>query len=82
MGQDAAREPQLAAHGELVAMTFGAGGSLYFSASHDAGRTFSPPVKVSEAAIVPLNRHRGPRIAISRNTIVITAVTGRTPSRE
>jgi hypothetical protein len=82
MGQDAAREPQLAAHSELVAMTFGAGGAIYFSASHDAGRTFSPPVKVSEAAIVPLNRHRGPRIAISRNTIVITAVTGRTPSRE
>jgi hypothetical protein len=82
MGQDAAREPQLAAHGDLVAMTFGAGGAIYFSASHDAGRTFSPPVKVSEATIVPLNRHRGPRIAISRNTIVITAVTGRTPSQE
>ena len=82
MGKDAAREPQLAAHGDLIAMTFGAGGTIYFSASHDAGRTFSPPVKVSEAAIVPLNRHRGPRIAISRNTIVITAVTGRTPSQE
>src|SRR5215469_4901923 len=82
IGQNAAREPQLAAHGELVAMTFGAGGAIYFSASNNAGRTFSPPVKVSEAAIVPLNRHRGPRIAISRTTIVITAVTGRTPSRE
>jgi hypothetical protein len=82
MGQNAAREPQLAAQGELVAMTFGAGGAIYFSVSHDAGRTFSPPLKVSEAAIVPLNRHRGPRIAISRNSIVITAVTGRTPSQE
>jgi len=82
MGSEPAREPQLAANGSLVAMTFGAGGSIYFAASTDAGKTFSPPVKVSEAAIVPLNRHRGPRIAISRNTIVITAVTGRTPSHE
>jgi BNR repeat-like domain len=80
MGTDAAKEPQLAARGNLVGMTFGAGGAIYFSASHDAGRTFSPPAKVSEAAVVPLNRHRGPRIAITANAIVITAVTGRTLS--
>ena len=80
MGTDAAREPQLAAHGNLVGMTFGAGGVIYFSASHDAGRTFSPPVKVSEAAVVPLNRHRGPRLAMTGSSIVITAVTGRTLS--
>jgi len=82
MGPDPAREPQLAAYGSVVAMTFGAGGSIYFAASKDGGKTFSPPVKVSEAAIVPLNRHRGPRIAITRDAIVITAVTGRTPSHE
>ena len=33
-----------------------------FQLVHDAGRTFSAPVKVAEAAIVPLTRHRGPRI--------------------
>jgi hypothetical protein len=82
MGPGPAREPQLAARGPLVVMTFGAGGAIYFAASHDSGRTFSPPVQVSEAAILPLNRHLGPRIAISRSAIVITAVTGRTPSHE
>jgi len=82
VGADPARAPQLAARGPLVVMAFGAGGAIYFSASHDAGKTFSPAVKVSEAAIVPLNRHRGPRIAISRNTIVISAVMGQTLSRE
>jgi len=82
VGADPAREPQLAAHGSFVAMTFGAGGSIYFAASKDAGKTFSNPIRVSEAMIVPLNRHRGPRIAISGDTIVITAVTGRTPSHE
>lgn len=80
IGADAAREPQMAARGNLIGMTFGAGGAIYFSASHDAGRTFSPPVKVSEAAVVPLNRHRGPRIAMTANAVIITAVTGRTLS--
>ena len=70
------REPQMAANSRTVALTFGAGKAIYFSASKDQGKTFSPPVKVAEAGIIPLNRHRGPRIAFAGNSIVITAVTG------
>jgi hypothetical protein len=82
MGPDTpAREPQMAANGSFVALTFGAGNSIYFSASHDAGRTFSTPVKVAEADVLPLSRHRGPHIAISGETIVISAVAGRTLSQ-
>jgi hypothetical protein len=77
MGPDApAREPQMAANSALVALTFGAGKAIYCSTSHDGGKTFSAPAKVAEAGILPLTRHRGPRIALSGNTIVITAVTG------
>ena len=76
IGQDAAHEPQMAANGSFVAMTFGAGNAIYFSASHDSGRTFSKPVKVAEAAVLPLTRHRGPRVALTPNAIVITAVMG------
>jgi hypothetical protein len=80
MGPDApAREPQMAANSSMVALTFGAGKAIYFSASHDSGKTFSTPVKVAEAGVVPLSRHRGPRIALSGNTIVITAVAGKIP---
>ena len=43
-----------------------------------SGKTFAPPVKVAEAEIVPLTRHRGPRIAIVGRRIVITAVMGKT----
>jgi hypothetical protein len=82
IGSDPAHEPQLAANGSLVAMTFGAGNAIYFSASRDAGRTFSNPVKVAEADVVPLTRHRGPRIAISGGAIVISAVMGKTLSHE
>jgi len=77
IGPDApAHEPQMAANGATVALTFGAGHAIYFSSSHDRGNTFSAPVKVAEAGIVPLTRHRGPRIAFAGNAIVITAVVG------
>jgi hypothetical protein len=72
-----AREPQMAASGSMLALTFGAGKGIYFCSSVDGGKSFSGPVKVAEAQIVPLTRHRGPRIAFSRGTIVITAVTGK-----
>ncbi|MCU1258921.1 MAG: exo-alpha-sialidase [Bryobacterales bacterium] len=75
-----AHEPQMAANGSMVALTFGAANAIYFSASHDSGATFSAPVKVAGGAIVPLTRHRGPRIALSKGAIVISAVVGRTPA--
>jgi hypothetical protein len=73
-----AREPQLAAGRSLVALTFGAGKAIYFSASRDRGASFSPPVKVAETGILPLTRRRGPHIAIAGSAIVITAVAGKT----
>lgn len=73
-----AREPQMAASESIVGLTFGAGNSIYFSKSVDTGRTFSDPVKVADAAILPLTRHRGPKIALSGHAIVITAVVGKT----
>jgi len=72
------KEPQIAVNGPRVGLVFGAGNSIYFSASTDSGKTFSPPTKIAEAQIIPLTRHRGPRIAFSRDAVVITAVVGRT----
>jgi hypothetical protein len=78
MAPDApARSPQLAANQSMIALTFGAGNGIYFSASHDNGKTFSSPVKVAEGGVVPLSRHRGPHIALSGSTIVISAIAGR-----
>src|SRR5438067_10266840 len=70
------RQPQLAATANLVAITFGADKAIYFSGSRDKGKTFSPPVKVAEAPMLSLGRHRGPRIAITPSAIVISAVVG------
>jgi hypothetical protein len=70
------RQPQMAADAKIVAVTFGAGNAIYFAASRDQGRTLSAPVKVAEAPLLSLGRHRGPRIAITRSAIVISAVVG------
>jgi hypothetical protein len=73
-----AREPQLAVQGQTIGLTFGAAKAVYFSVSHDRGLSFSTPVKVAEAEILPLNRHRGPRIAmLGGGAIVISAVGGK-----
>ncbi len=71
------RQPQLAAAHGLVAMTFGGGSSLYFTSSSDQGRTFLPASKVAETGALALGRHRGPRIAILKDAIVITAIAGK-----
>lgn len=73
-----AREPQMAVNGSQVALAFGARNAIYFSISRDSGRTFSEPVRVAEAGVIPLTRHRGPRIVFAGDSIVITAVAGKT----
>ncbi len=67
----------MAVNGATVGLTFGAGKAIYFSASQDSGQTFSAPVKVAEVEILPLNRHRGPRIVMSGGVIAISAVGGK-----
>ncbi len=68
------REPQLAASPKLVAMAFGSGSGVFVAISTNRGETFSKPVKVAEASVLPLNRHRGPRIAIAGDALIVTAV--------
>lgn len=73
------RQPQIAVTDKLIALTFGAGNNVYFASSHDGGAAFSTPVHVNahDPGKLPLGRHRGPRIAISGNSIVITAILGK-----
>src|SRR5258708_7619747 len=67
-------QPQIAAHANVVGVTFGSGATIYYSGSRDHGKTFSPPVKVVESSTkISLGMHRGPRIAITPSAVVITA---------
>lgn len=72
------RQPQLAAGNGMVAMTFASGGAIMIAFSHDGGRTFLPPRKVSEAPVLATGRHRGPRVLITNQEIIVSAVTGNT----
>jgi hypothetical protein len=71
------RQPQLAASEHIAGLTFGSGNAVYFSSSMDRGKTWTAPVKVAESGVMSLGRHRGPRIAITPQAIVISAVVGR-----
>src|SRR5260370_5749783 len=68
-------QPQIAAHADVVGVTFGSGATVYYSGSRDHGKTFSTPLKVVESATkISLGMHRGPRIAITPSAVVISAV--------
>jgi hypothetical protein len=68
------RQPQLASGNGMVAMVFGSGESIWFTGSGDNGRTWGKPAKVADLPKLLLGRHRGPRVNISGNTIVVSAV--------
>ncbi len=70
------RQPQLAAAHGQVAMTFGAGASIFFAASQNQGQSFGAPVKVSDTGALALGRHRGPRLVILKDAMLISAIAG------
>lgn len=70
------RQPQLAAGQGVVGMTFGSGTSIYYASSPDQGVTWNTPMKVAESTTLALGRHRGPRLAILKDSIVVSAVVG------
>ena len=68
------RQPQLAAAGGTVALVFGSGEGIWLARSLDNGRSFGAPSKVADLPKMLLGRHRGPRVAISGNAIVVSAI--------
>ena len=71
------RQPQLATDGIRLALTYGAGDRVFFAESKDAGKSWSKPVVVSSQGKLSLGLKRGPRIAMTPQAIVISAVVGK-----
>ena len=80
-GADELRQPQLAAAYGKVALVYGSGSTIWFASSPDGGRTFAPRVKVAETGALALGRHRGPRVTILPDAILVTAVAGEDVSK-
>src|SRR5947209_1452079 len=76
------RQPQLAVGHGQVALAYGTQNAVYFASSPDQGRTFSPPVKVADVEALALGRHRGPRVTILNDAILMSAVVGEKVSTE
>lgn len=70
------RQPQLATDGSRLALTYGAGDSVFFAESRDAGKSWSKPAVVSSQGRLSLGTRRGPRIAVTPRAVVISAVVG------
>ena len=70
------RQPQLASGNGVVALAFGSGHSVMVALSKDGGETFSKPSLVAELPALALGRHRGPRIAISGRSMLVSAING------
>jgi hypothetical protein len=68
------RQPQLAAANGTTALVFGSGDGIWLARSSNEGRSFSAPVKVAGLPKLMLGRHRGPRVVIAGNAIVVSAV--------
>jgi hypothetical protein len=75
-GEEPNRQPSLASAPGLTAVVFGNGNSIWISTSKDDGQHFSPPTEVARVPALTLGRHRGPRVAISGSTVVVTAMYG------
>lgn len=70
------KQPQVAAGKQGTVISFGAGNAIYVAVSSDHGRSFRTPVKVAEPGVISLGRHRGPRVALASNAIVVSAIAG------
>lgn len=72
------RQPQLAVDSAgTIHLTYGSGKKVVFASQRAGEARFSEPEQVAEVGALALGMRRGPRIAVSGKSIVITAVDGK-----
>ncbi len=72
-----AKEPHVAVGADgRVYVAFGMGNSIYCAASPDGGKTYDVPVLVARVDNLALGMRRGPRVAVTKNAVVISAIAG------
>ena len=72
---EGARQPQVVIDvSNKVHVTFGADSKVFYTCSTDDGATFSRPIEVAKLKSLFLGMRRGPRIAVSGDSTVISAI--------
>jgi hypothetical protein len=69
-------QPQLAAADEHTYLAFGHGSTITVLDSTDEGETFGTPNTIHVSGKMALGMRRGPRIAATREAVVVTAIAG------
>ena len=69
-------QPQLAAGGGAIYLTFAAGNAISVARSTDGGATFAAPVVLPAAGRLALGKRRGPRVAATAQAVIVAAVAG------
>lgn len=69
-------QPQLAAVGDDVYVTFGHIDTISVARSEDTGATFGPAVTLPGSGRLSLGMHRGPRVAGTSRAVMVAAVIG------
>lgn len=67
-------QPQLTADADRVAAVFGSKDAVHIAVSTDKGGTFGAAVRIPTTGKLALGRHRGPRVALSKETVVVSAI--------
>jgi len=71
----AGRQPQVAfSANEVAYVVFGRPGQILMARSTDSAQTFGPATVVADVSGMPLGMRRGPRIATTKDTVVVTAI--------
>ena len=69
------QQPQTAIGGRgEVHVVFGREGAIYHTVSTDEARTFRAPVKIGALPKLALGMHRGPRVAVAGDRLIVTAI--------
>jgi len=69
-------QPQLAKLGDRVFLVYGQDNVISVLSSRDGGRTFGPATTLAVPGRVSLGMHRGPRIAVTANAVMVTLIAG------
>ncbi len=73
-----AQQPQMTAGPDgTLYLVYGAGRTIYCVVSSDGGKSFGPPAALEAGGQLMLGRHRGPRVAATKDAVTITAIAGK-----
>ena len=69
-----AKQPQLAVQGDTIWMAYGEGNKIFVKSSTHGAARWSKPVELGEHPKLMLGMRRGPRIAVSGDSVVVSAI--------